>query len=127
MRVLTVDDSRAIRIMVRKLCAELGCEVVEAENGEQALALLVQERFDLVVLDVTMPLLDGPGALARLRERGDLTPVVMLTSERMQSTVEQVGRLGVSGYVKKPFTREELREAVARVVGAPEGTPVAAA
>jgi CheY-like chemotaxis protein len=119
MRVLTVDDSRPIRMMVRKLCVEFGCEVTEAENGQVALAAQAQQKHDLIILDITMPVLDGPATLAALRGRGDQTPVLMLTSERQQSIVDKIERLGVSGYVKKPFTREELKAAITKAVGLP--------
>jgi CheY-like chemotaxis protein len=127
MRVLTVDDSRAIRIMVRKLCIELGFEVTEAENGEAALAALSggAQKHDLIVLDITMPVLDGPSALERLRQQGDQTPVIMLTSERQQSIVDRIEKLGVSGYVKKPFTRDELKDAIIKAVGLPQSTAAA--
>ena len=119
MRVLTVDDSRAIRIMVRKLCAEAGFEVSEAENGEVALAALAAQKHDLVILDITMPVLDGPSTLEALRRAGDQTAVIMLTSERQQSIVDRIESLGVSGYVKKPFTREELKAAIQKALGVP--------
>ena len=69
-RILTVDDSRAIRLIVAKQAREMGFEVVEAEDGEQGLAKLKEGTFDVVILDVTMPVLDGPGMLAKMRRAG---------------------------------------------------------
>jgi len=108
-RILTVDDSRAVRMIVTKQVKQLGFEVAEAEDGEQGLARLETEKFDLVVLDVTMPVLDGPGMLAKLRERGDTTPVLMLTSESKRSIVASLLKMGITDYILKPFKPEELQ------------------
>lgn len=115
-RLLTVDDSRAIRTIVTKFAAELGLEVDEAEDGEQGLAKLEECQFDLILLDVTMPVLDGPGMLAKLRERGDQTPVIMLTSESKRSIVAGAMKLGIQDYILKPFKAEELRAKVNKVL-----------
>ena len=64
-RILTVDDSRAIRMIVSKQLQPLGFEISEAEDGNDGLSKVQGAHFDLVVLDVTMPNLDGPGMLAR--------------------------------------------------------------
>src|SRR5438067_1568121 len=108
--ILTIDDSRAIRAIIAKQITEYGFDLDEAEDGEQGLAKLEEMRFDLVLLDVTMPVLDGPGMLERLRARGDHTPVIMLTSESKRSVVASVMRLGIEDYILKPFRPEELRK-----------------
>ena len=66
--ILTVDDSRAVRTIVSKQVKDLGFEVVEAEDGIQGLAKLAECQFDLVILDVTMPNMDGPTMLGKMRE-----------------------------------------------------------
>ncbi|HUJ25444.1 MAG TPA: response regulator, partial [Myxococcales bacterium] len=81
MRVLTVDDSRAVRSIVRKQITEMGFEAIEAEDGQQGLEKLKEGEIDLVLLDVTMPVMDGPAMLAKMREGGSKIPVIMLTSE----------------------------------------------
>ncbi len=115
-RVLTVDDSRAIRSIVSRQVAELGLEVEEAEDGVQGLSRLEECTFDLVLLDVTMPNLDGPGMLAKMRERGDKTPVLMLTSESKRSVVAQVMKLGIEDYILKPFPPGELRNKIVKTL-----------
>lgn len=107
-RILTVDDSRAIRSIVSKQVIELGFEVDEAEHGEDGLAKLEECYYDLVVLDVTMPVMDGPTMLKRMREKGNQTPVLMLTSESKRGTVAEVMKAGIDDYVLKPFKPEEL-------------------
>lgn len=108
-KILTVDDSRAIRMIVSKQVTELGFEVEEAEDGNEGLKRLQNGRFDLVLLDVTMPNLDGPGMLTQMRERNDQTPVVMLTSESKTSIVTALMKMGISDYILKPFKPEALR------------------
>ncbi len=108
-RVLTVDDSRAIRTMVTKQLTELGFDVDEAEDGEQGLARLAEVTYDLVVLDVTMPVMDGPEMLAQMRGKGNKTPVLMLTSESKTSIIAGCMKLGIEDYILKPFKPEELR------------------
>lgn len=114
--VLTVDDSKAIRTMVSKQMEALGCDISEAENGEEGLLKLQELKFDLVLLDVTMPVLDGPGMLKRMREMGDKTPVIMLTSESKSSIIGEAMRLGINDYILKPFKPEEIREKALKVV-----------
>src|SRR6185369_8787074 len=122
-RILTVDDSRAVRMIVTKQVKQLGFEVEEAEDGAQGLAQLEESKFDLVVLDVTMPVLDGPGMLAKLRERGDQTPVLMLTSESKRSIVAGLMKMGISDYILKPFKPEELHAKILKALKMDAGAP----
>jgi len=114
--ILTVDDSRSVRTIVAKQVKDLGFEVEEAEDGVQGLAKLGEREYDLVLLDVTMPNLDGPGMLAKMREMGNATPVIMLTSESKRSVVAGVMKTGISDYILKPFKPEELRNKVLSVL-----------
>jgi two-component system, cell cycle response regulator len=126
-RILTVDDSRAIRMIVSKQLAPLGFEIGEAEDGNDGLKQLQSAKYDLVILDVTMPNLDGPGMLAKMREGGDKTPVLMLTSESKTAIVTTVMRLGISDFVLKPFKGEELKVKVLKALKLPADYSPAAA
>ena len=116
-RILTVDDSSTIRTIITKQLSDLGYEIEQAEDGFQGLAKLQEISVDLVLLDVTMPNLDGPSMLATLRERGNKTPVIMLTSESKRSVVAGAVKLGISDYILKPFKPDELRAKVQKVLG----------
>ena len=118
-RILTVDDSRPIRMIVSKALIEMGFEVGEAEDGINGLKKLQGGGYDLVVLDVTMPNLDGPGMLAKMREGGDKTPVLMLTSESKTSIVAALMKLGIQDYLLKPFKGDELRAKVLKALKLP--------
>ena len=115
-KVLTVDDSRAVRMLVSKNAKEMGLEVDEAEDGQQGLSKVADESYDLIVLDVTMPVLDGPGMLKELRERGDKTPVLMLTSESKRSIVASLMKMGIEDYILKPFKPDELKAKIAKAL-----------
>lgn len=115
-RILTVDDSKAIRSIVGKQVLELGFEVDEAEDGLLGLAKLEEISYDLVILDVTMPNLDGPGMLAKMREAGNKTPVLMLTSESKKSVMVDVMKAGIEDYILKPFKPDELKAKVLKVL-----------
>ena len=110
-RVLIVDDDPDIRSLLRELLERAGFEVADAPDGKAALREVFETRPDLVVLDVTMPELDGWKTLDRIRDVSGV-PVMMLTANA--SEVEKVRALGAGAddYVVKPFGRQEL---VARV------------
>lgn len=114
--VLTVDDSRAVRTIVAKQVKDLGFDVDEAEDGIQGLAKLQEMQFDLVLLDVTMPNMDGPTMLQKMRETGNQTPVIMLTSESKRSIVAGTMKAGINDYILKPFKPEELRNKILTVL-----------
>lgn len=126
-KILSVDDSRAIRAMISKEVRALGVDVDEAEDGEQGLARVEECNYDLILLDVTMPVLDGPGMLAKLREMGNKTPVVMLTSESKKGIVSTVMKLGIDDYILKPFKPDELAAKVKKVLKLGAGGPSASA
>ncbi|MFT3915776.1 MAG: response regulator [Anaeromyxobacteraceae bacterium] len=118
--ILTVDDSRAVRTIVGKQVKELGFDVIEAEDGIQGLEQLANTTVDLVLLDVTMPNMDGPTMLQKMRESGNKTPVIMLTSESKRTIVAGAMKAGISDYILKPFKPEELR---AKVLSVLQGEP----
>jgi DNA-binding response OmpR family regulator len=105
--VLVVDDDGDIRGLVRELLERTGYDVLEAPDGNEGLRVFYAEQPDLVILDVSMPGLDGWGALERIRELSDV-PVVMLTARAEE--LEKVRGLGAGAddYVPKPFGRQEL-------------------
>jgi two-component system cell cycle response regulator len=115
-RILTIDDSSTIRSIITKQMSDLGFEVDQAEDGKQGLAKLEGTPVDLILLDVTMPVMDGPTMLAALRETGNRTPVIMLTSESKRSIVAGAVKLGIEDYILKPFKPDELRGKVLKAL-----------
>jgi two-component system cell cycle response regulator len=109
-KILTVDDSRMVRMIVTKAFAPYGCEIFEAGNGTDALATAIAVLPDFIFLDITMPDMSGLVVLEKLRavEPLQATPVVMLTAESGNHSIERANRLKVVGYVAKPFKGDQL-------------------
>jgi two-component system, cell cycle response regulator len=117
-KILTIDDSKTIRLIVAKIFKSFDCTILEGANGLEGLAVASREKPDLILLDYTMPVMDGFEVLAKLRSEPTLKdiPVIMLTTEAARETVVKIARLGVRDYVIKPFKEELLIERVGRVV-----------
>jgi len=117
-KILSVDDSRTIRLIVGRAFKPYDCTVLEACNGEEGLAAAAREKPDLIILDVTMPVMDGVTMLTKLKEDEALktTPVIMLTAESGRENVLQIAKLGVRDYLVKPFKEDQLIEKAGRVV-----------
>jgi two-component system, chemotaxis family, chemotaxis protein CheY len=120
-RTLIVDDSSVMRKIVERSLRQAGLElekVIEASNGAEALAALGQDAVDLILCDINMPVMDGlefVRALATM-ESAKGVPVVMITTEGSESHVVQALSAGARGYIRKPFTAEQVREHVLPVV-----------
>jgi len=118
LKILSVDDSRTIRLVVGRAVRPYDCVLFEAANGEEGLAAAARERPDLILLDVTMPVMDGVTMLTKLKEDPALKeiPVIMLTAESGRENVIHIARLGVRDYLVKPFQAEQLIEKLGRIV-----------
>ncbi len=119
LRLLVVDDNPLNRKVIRLLMAPYGAAITEAEHGEQALERLSAQPFDLVLLDVHMPVLDGPATIARIRASGEPwagMPVIALTADAMAGDQERFLAMGMSGYASKPVDRGLLFAEMARVI-----------
>jgi two-component system cell cycle response regulator len=119
--VLTVDDSKVVRTMVTRHLQPYGCMIVEATNGQEGVDLARTHKPDLVLLDATMPVMDGRQALAELRkdEATKGIPVIMLI-ESGRDLVMEIAKLGVHSHIVKPFQRGTFDKEVSTVLGAPK-------
>lgn len=114
-RVLLADDHRLVREGLRRTLGDAGIEVVgEAEDGQQALALTVERRPDVVLMDITMPAMDGVTVTRRLRSRAPATRVVMLTMHDDEELLQQAMAAGAVGYLLKDAGGAEVVDAVWR-------------
>ena len=111
-KILTVDDSKTIRMIVKKAFKPYNCELFEGENGVEGLAIAAKEMPDLIILDITMPVMTGIEMLSKLKAENDLKqiPVIMLTAESGKENVMQIVKMGVKDYIVKPFKGEQLIE-----------------
>jgi two-component system chemotaxis response regulator CheY len=116
-RVLIVDDSAVMRKIVERSLRQAGIEileVLEAGNGVEGLAALQQTGVDLILSDINMPAMDGLEFLQGLRclDNSKNTPVVMITTEGSESRVVEALSAGARGYIRKPFTPDQVKERV---------------
>ncbi len=128
MRVLLSDDSKTIRLILRNLLWELGInEVEEAANGREALELLAKYQFDLILLDIHMPEIEGLDVLEAVKTGEDTrhvdVPVVIISSDTDYRQIERARDLGAYGYIKKPFKKEGLEAAIAAAQQAAPARP----
>ena len=109
-KILTIDDSRMVRMVVAKTFKPLGCEVYEASNGADGLMTAATIFPDIIFLDITMADLNGLAVLEQMRQVEHLhnTAVIMLTAESGANYIERADKLNVAGYVSKPFKGEQL-------------------
>jgi CheY-like chemotaxis protein len=130
-RVLLVDDNALNLLVAREMLASLGSVVETADDGLQALEILERERFDLVFMDVHMPVLDGLAATQELRRRESAaqrprTVVVALTANAMLGDRERCLAAGMDDYIAKPVRRDQLAAMLERFApagGTADNTP----
>ena len=117
-KILSVDDNPIICLLVASSLRPYDCLVCEATDGEEGLAAAVREKPDLIILDISMPVMDGIAMLTKLRQKVEYaqTPVIMLTAWSDQERVLQASELGVRDYLVKPFTKAQLVQRAGRVV-----------
>lgn len=123
LNVLVVDDSTVIRKMLKRVLAESGLpldKVYEAGDGRQALGALETDTVHLVLCDVNMPVMDGLEFLEAVRGNPAWRslPVLMVTTEGGQASVLRAAELGAKGYIRKPFTTEEVKDKLANCIRA---------
>ncbi|MDB6055250.1 MAG: histidine kinase [Verrucomicrobiales bacterium] len=117
-KILTVDDSKTIRLIIGKAFKSFDCEVFEASNGVEGLAVAAKEKPDIIILDLTMPIMDGYETLTKLKSDPELKgiPVVMLTAEAGRENVLRIAKQGVRDYLVKPFKEEVIIDRVGRII-----------
>ncbi len=121
LRLLLVDDNTINRSVARLLLAPTGVIVTEAANGQEALDRLADQTFDLVLLDVHMPVMDGIEAVKRIRAADAPwrnVPVIALTADAMSGDRERLLSVGMTGYASKPIEQAALVQEIYRVMGA---------
>jgi len=119
-RILLVDDSHTVRLYGRSILTSLpDVEIEEAQNGIEALEKAVTQRFDLLLVDVNMPKMDGYSLLRELRKRPELwsIPAIMVTTEDKAEDLRRAYGAGANFHLSKPFDPELLRRSVVLLLG----------
>ena len=107
-KVLVIDDELGVRELISEALSLAEITAVQAADGLEALSHLRRERFDLLILDINMPKLDGLALLEKLRAEGMSVPVLMLSARADKADINQGLRIGADDYLTKPFCIEEL-------------------
>jgi two-component system, sensor histidine kinase SagS len=109
-RILLVEDNPVNQLVAKGMLGKLGCEVVVAAHGGEALKQLEEQRFDMVLMDCNMPVMDGYEASRQIRRSGRWPelPIVALTANALAEERERCRAAGMNDYLAKPFRREEL-------------------
>jgi len=117
-KILSVDDSKTVRIIIKKAFKLYDCDILEGANGVEGLALATKETPDIILLDVTMPVMDGVEMLTKLKADPALKsiPVIMLTAEGGKEHVLKIAKIGVRDYIVKPFKEDLLVQKVGRII-----------
>jgi two-component system chemotaxis response regulator CheY len=116
---MTADDSTSIRQMVSLTLTQEGYEVVEASDGKDAIATLSRMTVNMVITDLNMPNVDGIGLIKWLRSQASyrFIPIIMLTTESLESKKLEGKNAGATGWIIKPFKREQLIAVAKKVLG----------
>ncbi|MBU0718426.1 MAG: response regulator [Planctomycetes bacterium] len=128
--ILIVDDSTTIRSMVKRTIGMIGLDIGgihEASNGIEALAALEDHDIAVLLVDINMPTMNGIQLLTRMKENERLRdiPIVIASTEGSEARIQQLTELGVSGYVRKPFQPEQLRDVLLPILGVTENAGAA--
>jgi len=121
MNILIVDDSVTIRTMIGKALRlsfpDIG-EILEADNGIAALARLTETPVDAILTDINMPRMDGLQLIDKLKSQPNFKdiPVIVITTDGSENRIKNLDSKGISGYLRKPFRPEQLRETLSNVL-----------
>lgn len=115
-KILIVDDAEFLRVRISKMLAGEGFEITQAENGARAVERYKTNRPDLVLMDITMPEMDGLSALKEIRAFDPQARVVMLTALGQESVVLEAIKAGARDFVVKPFERERVLTAISKLL-----------
>ncbi len=119
-KILVVDDSSMIRLIVSKAAKKSGYDVVEASNGQEGIdQLLKQDDISLILCDINMPIMDGLSMIKNLKKYDNFKyiPIVMLTTETDESLKSQGRDLGVKAWMVKPFNEKTFLKAMMKLIG----------
>jgi two-component system chemotaxis response regulator CheY len=117
-KILTIDDSRTMRDMLKMTLADAGFTVVQAVDGQDGLNVLAKEEpFDVIITDINMPKLDGYGVIREVRKNPsyDDTPILVLSTESEQENKDKAKDIGATGWIVKPFDPEVLVQVIQKV------------
>lgn len=108
--ILIVDDAVFMRMKLKKIIEASGYQIIEAKDGLQAFELFKEQKPDLVIMDISMPEMDGLTSLRYMMEHDNSIPVIMCSAIGQESKILEAGRLGAKDFIVKPFKDKEIEE-----------------
>lgn len=114
MKILIADDAAFMRMRLRKVLEGAGYEVIEASNGQEAIALYQQEKISAVLMDITMPEMDGVAATRAICQADPTARVIMVSALGQQAMIVSAIQAGAKDFVVKPYEPERVIEAVGK-------------
>ncbi|MBI9044894.1 MAG: response regulator [Anaerolineaceae bacterium] len=115
-KILVVDDAEFLRMRIKKMLVGDGFEVVEASNGVEAVDSYMKEKPDVVLMDITMPEMDGLTALQEIKSKDNQAKVIMLTALGQESVVLEAIKSGARDFVVKPFEKDRVIQAIRKLI-----------
>lgn len=118
-KIMIVDDSPSVLAILDDMLVDLGYEVTAADNGKQACGLLETSRFDLIITDLSMPVMDGItfAQTAKQMPNCKFVPIVMLSSEEDEAKIAAAKKVGISTFLRKPVKEVQLKTILQVVLG----------
>lgn len=109
-RILVIEDTEDNRRILRDLLTHAGFELIEATDGEQGIRLAAEQRPDLILMDIQLPIIDGYEATRRIKANPDLRhiPIIAVTSYALSGDEERAAAAGCNGYIAKPFSPRQI-------------------
>lgn len=108
--ILIVDDAVFMRMKLKKIIEASGYQIIEAKDGLQAFELFKEHKPNLVIMDISMPEMDGLTSLRYMMEHDNSIPVIMCSAIGLESKILEAGRLGAKDFIVKPFKDKEIEE-----------------
>ena len=126
LRVLVAEDDEMSLVTVRELLKKDGCAVTTATNGQEVLRILLEQDFDLILMDIQMPVMDGVEATGKIRSSPDFRrvasiPIIAMTAYAMEGDRDKFLSSGMDGYIAKPVSMRNLRAQIERVMERAKG------
>jgi two-component system chemotaxis response regulator CheY len=116
-KILIVDDAAFMRMMIKNIVTKAGYEVVgEAENGAQAVEMYKELKSDLVIMDITMPEMDGIQAVKAIKEIDPNANIIMCSAMGQQAMVMEAIQAGAKDFIVKPFQQDRILQAIKRII-----------
>lgn len=120
-RILLAEDDEINAVTVERLLQKMGCRVSVAQNGQEVLTLLSKDDFDLILMDIQMPVMDGVEATKCIRQSGEMRekariPIIAITSYAMKGDREEFLKAGMDEYISKPVEMKELARKISGLV-----------